>query len=164
LQVAEHSFDIVSKIDMQEVTNAVNQAMREIETRFDFKGSKSSITQEKDGLTVVSDDEYKLNSVKDILLSKLVKRGISPKALEYGKIEPAASGTVRQRIGLKQGIDQANAKTINNLIRDSKIKVKSQIQGDQIRVSGKSKDDLQQVIQLLKGADLPIELQFVNYR
>lgn len=164
MQVAEHSFDIVSKIDMQEVTNAVNQAMREIETRFDFKGSKSSITQEKDGLTVVSDDEYKLNSVKDILLSKLVKRGISPKALEYGKIEPAASGTVRQRIGLKQGIDQANAKTINNLIRDSKIKVKSQIQGDQIRVSGKSKDDLQQVIQLLKGADLPIELQFVNYR
>lgn len=161
---AEHSFDIVSKIDMQELSNAVQQAVREIETRFDFKGSQSSITLEKDGLVIVSDDEYKLGSVKDILLSKMARRGLSPKALDYGKIEPAAGGTVRQRVSLRQGIDQENAKAINTLIRNSKLKVKSQIQGDQIRVSGKSRDDLQKVIQLLKGADLPIELQFVNYR
>lgn len=161
---SEHSFDIVSKIDMQELSNAVQQAVREIETRFDFKGSKSSIELEKDGLVLISDDEYKLGSVKDILLSKMTRRGISPKALDYGKIEPAAGGTVRQRAALRQGIDQDNAKAINTLIRNSKLKVKSQIQGDQIRVSGKKRDDLQQVIQLLKNADLPLELQFVNYR
>ena len=161
---SEYSFDVVSTINMQEVNNAVTQAEKEIETRFDFKGSKSSISLEKDELVVVSDDEYKLKSVIDILQSKMVKRGVSLKHLQYGKVEPAASGTVRQRIALKQGIDPENAKKINALIRDSKLKVKSQIQGDQIRVSGKSKDDLQKVIQLLKQADLPIELQFVNYR
>ena len=161
---SEYSFDVVSTINMQEVNNAVTQAEKEIETRFDFKGSKSSISLEKDELVVVSDDEYKLKSVIDILQSKMVKRGVSLKHLQYGKVEPAASGTVRQRIALKQGIDPENAKKINALIRDSKLKVKSQIQGDQIRVSGKSKDDLQKVIQLLKQADLPLELQFVNYR
>ena len=161
---SEYSFDVVSTIDMQEVNNAVTQAEKEIETRFDFKGSKSSISMEKNELVVVSDDEYKLKSVIDILQSKMVKRGVSLKHLQYGKVEPAASGTVRQRITLKQGIDPENAKKINALIRDSKLKVKSQIQGDQIRVSGKSKDDLQKVIQLLKQADLPLELQFVNYR
>jgi hypothetical protein len=161
---SEYSFDVVSTIDMQEVNNAVTQAEKEIETRFDFKGSKSSISMEKNELVVVSDDEYKLKSVIDILHSKMVKRGVSLKHLQYGKVEPAASGTVRQRIALKQGIDPENAKKINALIRDSKLKVKSQIQGDQIRVSGKSKDDLQKVIQLLKQADLPLELQFVNYR
>lgn len=161
---SEYSFDIVSKLDMQELNNAVSQALREIETRFDFKGSKSNITIEKNELVVTSDDEYKLNSVIDILHSKMAKRGISLKHLKYGKIEPAAGGTVRQRISLQQGIDADNAKKINGLIRDSKLKVKSQIQGDQLRVSGKSKDDLQKVIQLLKGADLPLDLQFVNYR
>lgn len=160
----ENSFDIVSKLDMQELTNAVNQAMREIETRFDFKGSKSDISLEKDELVLVSDDDFKLNSVKDILLSKMAKRNVPVKNLEYGKVESASMGTVRQRIKLKQGIDQDIAKKINTLIRDSKLKVKSQIMGDQIRVSGKSRDDLQKVIQMLKGADLPIELQFVNYR
>jgi len=161
---SEASFDIVSKLDMQELTNAVRQAEKEIETRFDFKGSKSSITIEKDELVVVSDDEYKLKSVIDILQGKMVKRGVPIRNLEYGKIEPAALSTVRQRIRLKQGIDQNAAKKINTMIRDSKLKVKSQIQGDQIRVSGKSRDDLQAVIRMLKAADVGVELQFTNYR
>lgn len=160
----ENSFDIVSNLDMQEMNNAIQQAEKEIENRFDFKGSKSSISLEKNELIIVSDDEYKLSNVIDILQSKMVKRGLSIKNLEYGKIEPAASATVRQRIQLKQGIDQDNAKKINILIRDSKLKVKSQIQGDQIRVSGKSKDDLQKAIQLIKSQDFPIELQIVNFR
>lgn len=161
---SEHSFDIVSTMDMQELNNAIQQAEKEIATRFDFKGSKTSIALEKNELVVVSDDEFKLNNVLDILRSKMSKRGIPLKNLQYGKVEPAASSTVRQRIGLKQGVDQENAKKINVLIRDSKLKVKSQIQGDQIRVSGKSKDDLQKVIQLLRQADLPLDLQFVNFR
>jgi len=162
--MSEYSFDIVSKVDIQELANAIAQAKREIENRFDFKGSKSDITQEKTEVIVISDDEYKLNSVLDILKSKMVKRGVSLKNLEYGKIEPAAGGTVRQRITVKQGIDKEVAKTINTLIRDSKLKVKSQIQGDQIRVSGKSKDDLQKVMALCRQADLPIDIQFVNLR
>lgn len=161
---SENSFDIVSKVDMQELANAVNQAMREIETRFDFKGSKSNITIEQDELVLVSDDDFKLKSVIDILLSRMAKRNVPVKNLDYGKVEPASMGTVRQRIKLRQGIDQDMAKKINTIIRDMKLKVKSQIMGDQIRVSGKSRDDLQQVIQQLKSADLPIELQFVNYR
>lgn len=160
----ESSFDIVSKVDMQELNNAVQQAMKEIETRFDFKGSKSSISLEKEQLVVISDDEFKLQNVIDILHSKMAKRGIALKNLEYSKVEPAASSTVRQRISLKQGVDQENAKKINILIRDSKLKVKSQIQGDQIRVTGKSKDDLQEVIALLRKADIPLDLQFVNLR
>lgn len=161
---SESSFDIVSKVDMQEMNNAIQQAMREIETRFDFKGSKSDIKLEKDELVVLSDDEYKLNSVIDILQSKMVRRNVSIKNMEFGKIEPATMGTVRQRITLKQGIDQENAKRIHTLIKDAKLKVKSQTQGDQIRVTGKSRDDLQKVIQLLKSADLSVELQFINYR
>ncbi|MGG1619571.1 YajQ family cyclic di-GMP-binding protein [Paenibacillus sp. NRS-1782] len=161
---SENSFDIVSKMDMQELTNAVHQTEREIETRFDFKGSKSSLKLEKEALTIASEDEYKLNAVIDILQSKMAKRGISLKNVEYGKLEPASLGSVRQRLTLKQGIDQDNAKKINILIRDSKLKVKSQIQGDQIRVTGKNKDDLQAVIQLLRKADLPLELQFTNMK
>ena len=161
---AEASFDIVSKIDMQELNNAMDQTKREIENRFDFKGSKSDLSLEKDELVVVSDDEFKLKSVIDILLSKMVKRGVPIKNLEYGKIEPAASSTVRQRIALKQGISQEYSKKINTMIKDFKLKIKSQTQGDQIRVSGKSKDDLQKVIQQLRDADLPIDLQFVNFR
>ncbi|PDO10576.1 MAG: YajQ family cyclic di-GMP-binding protein [Candidatus Reconcilbacillus cellulovorans] len=161
---SEYSFDIVSKIDMQEVQNAVDQAMREIETRFDFKGSRSRIEREKDALVVVSDDEAKLRSVVDILQSKLARRRVSLKALEYGKPEPAAHGTVRQRIALKQGIDAETAKKISSLIRDAKFKVKTQIRNDEVRVSGKSKDELQAVIRMLQSADLPIPLQFVNYR
>lgn len=161
---SENSFDIVSKLDMQEMNNAINQAEKEIATRFDFKGSKSSLKLEKDELTIISDDDFKLENVLDILKSKMSKRGLTLKNLEYGKIEPASSGTVRQKIKLKSGIDQDNAKKINVLIRDSKIKVKSQIQGDQIRVTGKSKDDLQAVIQLLRKADLPLDLQFTNLK
>lgn len=161
---SENSFDIVSKLDTQELVNAINQAEKEIATRFDFKNSKSSITLDKEELVVISDDDFKLQNVLDILHSKMAKRGISLKNLEYGKVEPAASGTVRQRIKVKQGVDQDNAKKINILIRDSKLKVKSQIQGDQIRVTGKNKDDLQQVIQLLRKADLSLDLQFINFR
>ncbi|SDC88515.1 hypothetical protein SAMN02799630_01614 [Paenibacillus sp. UNCCL117] len=161
---SESSFDIVSKLDMQEMNNAISQAEKEIATRFDFKNSKSSITLEKEELVVISDDDFKLQNVLDILQSKMAKRGISLKNLEYGKVEAAAGSTVRQRIKLKQGVDQDNAKKINILIRDSKLKVKSQIQGDQIRVTGKNKDDLQQIIQLLRKADLPLELQFINFR
>jgi len=164
MAMSESSFDIVSKVDMQELVNAITQAEREIETRFDFKGSKSSIALEKEEVVVGSDDEYKLNSVIDILQSKMIKRGVPIKNLEYGKLEPASGGTVRQRIKLRQGIEQDVSKKINIMIRDSKLKVKSQIQGDQIRVSGKSKDDLQAVMKLLRSADLPVELQFTNYR
>ncbi|WP_199623388.1 YajQ family cyclic di-GMP-binding protein [Paenibacillus alkalitolerans] len=162
--MSEYSFDIVSKVDMQEMSNAITQAMREIETRFDFKGSKSNIELEKEELVIASDDEYKLKSVIDILQGKMTKRGISIKNMDFGKVEPASGGTVRQRVKLKQGIGQEDAKKINVMIRDSKLKVKSQIQGDQLRVSGKSKDDLQSVIAMLRGADLPLDLQFVNMK
>ncbi|GGG80302.1 YajQ family cyclic di-GMP-binding protein [Paenibacillus radicis (ex Gao et al. 2016)] len=161
---SESSFDIISKVDMQELNNAIQQAEREIETRFDFKGSKSSIALEKEELVIISDDEFKLNSVLDILQSKMVKRGVPIKNMDYGKVESASAHTVRQRIKLRQGIDQEHSKKINILIRDSKLKVKSLIQGDQIRVSGKSRDDLQAVMALLRGADLKVELQFTNYR
>jgi uncharacterized protein YajQ (UPF0234 family) len=161
---AENSFDIVSKINMSEVTNAVTQAMKEISQRFDFKGSKSDITQEKDALVVISDDEYKLKSVLDILQTKLVKRGVPIKNVIYGKIEAALAGTVRQRLTLQQGIPTDKAKEIVKTIKDAKIKVQASIQADQVRVSGKSRDDLQTVIQLLKGKEFGIELQFDNYR
>ncbi|QJC52221.1 YajQ family cyclic di-GMP-binding protein [Paenibacillus albicereus] len=161
---SESSFDIVSKVDLQELSNAIDQAEKEIENRFDFKGSKSSIKLEKEELIVASDDEYKLKSVIDILQTKMIKRGVPIKNMDFGKIEAASLGTVRQRIKLKQGIGQDDAKKINVLIRDSKLKVKSQIQGDQLRVTGKSRDDLQAVISLLRGANLELELQYTNYR
>jgi uncharacterized protein YajQ (UPF0234 family) len=161
---AENSFDIVSKIEMAEVTNAVTQATKEIGQRFDFKGSKSDITQENEALVIVSDDEYKLKSVVDILQGKLVKRGVPIKNLTYGKVEPAQGGTVRQRLTLQQGIPTDKAKEIVKTIKDTKIKVQASIQSDQIRVSGKNRDDLQSVIQLLKGREFGIELQFTNYR
>ncbi len=161
---AENSFDVVSKINMSEVTNAITQALKEIGQRFDFKGSKSNITQEKDALLIVSDDEYKLKSVIDILQNKLVKRGVPIKNLSFGKIEPALAGTVRQRVALQQGVPTDKAKEIVKTIKDSKIRVQASIQADQVRVSGKSRDDLQSVIQLLKGKEFGIELQFENYR
>ncbi|WP_127531700.1 YajQ family cyclic di-GMP-binding protein [Paenibacillus kobensis] len=160
----ENAFDIVSKVDMQELNNAIQQAEKELATRFDFRGSKSSITIDKEELLVASDDDFKLQGLLDILLAKMVKRGVPIKNLDYGKIEPASGSTVRQRIKLRTGIDQDVAKKINILIRDSKLKVKSQIQGDQIRVTGKSKDDLQAVMSLLRGTELPVELQFTNFR
>jgi uncharacterized protein YajQ (UPF0234 family) len=161
---AENSFDVVSKINMAEVTNAVSQAMKEISQRFDFKGSKSNITQEKDALIIISDDEFRLKSVIDILQNKLVKRGVPVKNVSFGKVEAALAGTVRQRLSLQQGVPADKAKEIVKAIKDSKIKVQSSIQADQVRVSGKSRDDLQSVIQLLKGKEFGIELQFENYR
>jgi uncharacterized protein YajQ (UPF0234 family) len=149
---------------MSEVTNAVTQALKEIGQRFDFKGSKSNITQEKDDLVVASDDEYKLKSVIDILQGKLVKRGVPTRNISYGKLEPALSGTVRQRLTLQQGIPVEKAKEVVKAIKDAKIKVQASIQSDQVRVTGKSRDDLQTVIQLLKGKDFGIELQFENFR
>lgn len=160
----ENSFDIVSQVNMAEVANAIQQAMKEIGNRYDFKGSKSQITLEGEEIVIVSDDEYKLEQVKDVLTGKLVRRGVSLKNLDYQKIEPAAGGTVRQRVRIKQGIEQDVAKQINKLIRDAGFKVRTQIQGDQMRVFGKSRDELQSVIQMLKAADLPVALQFINYR
>lgn len=162
----EHSFDIACKIDMQEVLNAVNQATKEISQRFDFKGSKSSIELDhgKGVLLLVSDDEMKLKSVIDILLSRLVKRGISLKALSYGKVESAAGNTVRQAVALQQGISQEKAKEIVKLIKDTKIKVNAEIQKDQIRVKSRNIDDLQAVMTKVKEKDFAIFLQFTNYR
>lgn len=160
----ESSFDIVSKTDMQEVSNAVSQAQKEMATRFDFKGSKSSIELKGEEIVALSDDEQKLRGVIDILQSKCVKRGVSLKSLDYGKTESAAGGAVRQAIKIKQGIDTDLGKQIVKVVKDSKIKVQASIQGDQVRVTGKDKDDLQSVIQMLKERDLPVELQFVNFR
>lgn len=160
----DNSFDITSKVNFAEVDNAVQMSLKEIFNRFDFKGTKTEIKRENDNLAIISDDEYKLKSVVEIFCGKLVKRGVSLKFLEYGKIEQGLGGVARQEIKIKQGISQEQAKEINKMIKDSKLKVQSQIQGDQIRVSAKKIDDLQLVIQLIKKANLPIELQFVNYR
>ncbi|MEJ9211306.1 YajQ family cyclic di-GMP-binding protein [Bacillus smithii] len=160
----ENSFDIVSKVDFSEVTNAINIALKEIQNRYDFKGSKSDISLEKDEIVLVSDDEFKLNQLKDVLLSKLIKRGVPIKNIDYGKIEGASGGTVRQRAKLIQGIDKESAKKINTIVKNSGLKVKSQIQEDQIRVTGKNKDDLQKIIAAIREADLPIDVQFVNFR
>lgn len=160
----DSSFDIVSKVDMPEVNNAVQQAQKEVANRFDFKNSKSSIKLEADKIVLISDDDFKLSNVVDILESKLVKRGVSLRALEYGKPQKAAGDTVKQEINLLQGITQEKSKLMIKVIKDSKIKVISSIQGDEIRVTGKNKDDLQAVITLLRKEDFGIELQFINYR
>lgn len=160
----DSSFDVVSKVELQEVINAIQQAQKEIEQRFDFKNSKSSIELQEEKIILISDDDFKLRNVSDILESKLVKRGISLKALEYGKIQPAAGDTVRQEVKLVQGISQDKGREINRIIKESKIKVTSSMQGDQIRVTAKNKDDLQAVIALLRKQDLGLELQFTNYR
>ena len=160
----EFSFDVVSKTDMQEVANAINQAQKELAQRFDFKGSKSSIELSAEEIVLVSDDEGKLVSVKDILETKLVKRHVSLKALEYGKLEQAMGGTVRQRAKIVQGIETDKAKAIVKTIKDAKLKVQASIQSDQVRVVGRNKDDLQRAIALIKENDYGIPLQFTNYR
>jgi uncharacterized protein YajQ (UPF0234 family) len=161
----ENSFDIVSEVAMQEVDNAVNQTLKEISQRFDFKGSKAEVELAKeDELKVIADDEYKLKSVVDILQSKMIKRGVSLKFLDYGKIEPATGGTVRQIITIKKGVNSEKAREIVAFIKQLKLKVQSQIQDEQVRVSGKERDDLQKVIQAIKDHDFGIELQFTNYR
>jgi len=162
----EHSFDIVSKVDMQEVSNAVQQAVKEISQRFDFKGSKSSIELNKDKaeITLVSDDEYKLNSLTEILKNKLVKRNVSLKSLSFGNIEKAAGDTVRQLLTLQQGVSTERAKDIVKLIKETKLKVQAEIQKDQVRVRAKKIDDLQTVITLLKGKEFDFHIEFINYR
>ncbi len=159
------SFDIVSKVEVQEVDNAVNQAIKEMQQRYDFKGSKSEIKWEKgEEITIVGDDDNKLRSVVDILEAKLVKRGVSLKSLDYGKVEDASGGMKRQTIKIRQGIPTEKAKEIVKIIKDAKLKVQSQIQDEQVRVTGKKIDDLQEVIQTLKSKELDMNLQFVNMR
>lgn len=161
---ADSSFDVVSRIDAQELENALNQARKEITGRFDFKNSKTEIENTDKEITVTSDDELKLKNVIDIIQGRAVKRGISIKAFDYGKIEPAAGGTVRQKIALRTGIPKDKSKALIDAIKSSKLKVAAQYQDEQIRVSAKSKDDLQKVIALLNGLDYELPLQFVNYR
>jgi uncharacterized protein YajQ (UPF0234 family) len=161
---AENSFDISCKVDMQEVSNAINQSQREIETRYDLKGSKNTIEQDKMVLTVQSPDDMKLKAVVDILQSKLHRRGIDLRALTLGDPQPASGGTLRQAITLQDGIPIEKAREIVRLIKDSKIRVQAAIQEKQVRVSGKNRDDLQAVIALVKAKELGIALQFTNYR
>lgn len=162
---SECSFDVVSKVNLDEVKNAVTQAMKEIGQRYDFKGSVSSIELKDDAvLHLHSDDEVRLKAVIDVLQSKLFKRGVSIKNLEYGKIDAAAKGTVRQEIKILQGVPGEKAKALVKVLKDAKIKVQAAIQGDQVRVSGKDKDVLQEAIALLKANDQGLELQFTNYR
>jgi cyclic-di-GMP-binding protein len=160
----EFSFDVVSKTDMQEVANAIQQAKRELSTRFDFKGSKSEIDLTGEEIVLLSDDQQKLKSVRDILEDKLVKRKVSIKAMDYQKVEDASLGTVRQRAKIVQGIETDKAKEIVRAIKDAKIKVQASIQADQVRVTGKTKDELQRAIALVREKDFGIPLQFVNYR
>jgi uncharacterized protein YajQ (UPF0234 family) len=162
----EHSFDVVSRVDMQEVSNAVQQAVKEISQRFDFKGSKSSIelNKEKAEITLSADDEYKLKSLTEILKNKLVKRNVSLKALNFGKIEKAAGDTVRQVVSLQQGLSPERAKDIVKLIKETKLKVQSEIQKDQVRVKAKKIDDLQAVIKMLKEKEFDFHIEFINYR
>lgn len=164
MAATDFSFDIVSRVDQQEVKNAIDQAQRELSNRYDFKGSKCEIVHEKQDITLLADDEFKLQQLKDILESKFVKRGIDLRLVDYGKMEPATGLSVRQKVNLKQGIEQDKGKALIKQIRDSGIKVQAQIQGDEVRVSAKSKDDLQKCIQFVKGLDLGFPVDFVNYR
>lgn len=163
--MAENTFDIVSKVDLQEVSNAIQNSLKEVHTRFDLKNTKSDIQLEgKDAVVLTSADEYKLKAVNDILQTKLVKRGVPLKALSYGTIEPAAGSTVRQKITLQQGIPTEKAREIVKVIKDSKKRVQAAIQGDTVRVSGKDRDALQEIIALLRQKDFGIDMQFTNYR
>jgi uncharacterized protein YajQ (UPF0234 family) len=161
-----HSFDIVSKVDLHEVQNAVNQAVKEMRQRFDFKGSKSEIelNQKDRELTITTEDEYKLKNVLDILQGRLVKRGVALKALSYGKVEEASGAMVRQKIKIQSGIEKESCKDIVKFIKSTKLKVQSSIQDEQVRVSAAKKDDLQEVIEQLKGKDYDFHMEFVNYR
>lgn len=162
---SDNSFDIVSKVDLQEVSNAMQQALKEIHQRYDLKGSHSDIQMEgKDAIILTSADDYKLKAVNDVFQGKLVKRGVPLKGLTYGKIEPAAGSTVRQKITLQQGIPTEKAKEIVKFIKEGKQKVQASIQGDFVRVAGKDRDTLQGVIAALRGHDFGIDMQFTNYR
>jgi len=160
----QNSFDIVSQVDRAEVMNAVNQSMKEVHQRFDFKGSRANVALEEKELVLSAEDETKLRNMNDIFQQKLVRRGVPLKALSYGNVEAAAGGTVRQRVQNQQGIPQEKAKEIVKSIKDSKAKVQASIQGDTVRVTGRDRDTLQQVIAGLKAKDFGINMQFTNYR
>lgn len=164
MAASEFSFDIVSRVELQEVKNAIDQAQKELANRYDFKGSKCDIDLEKDVVTIVADDEFKLGQVKDIIDGKMVKRGIDLRQLDYGKPEPATGLSLRQKLTFKQGIAQEKAKPLIKQIKDKGLKVNAQIQGEEIRVSAKSKDDLQKAIAFVKSLDLDYPVEFTNYR
>lgn len=162
----QYSFDVVSEVNMQELKNALDQAAKEIKQRFDFKDSKTEMTlkEKEKELVVISDDEYKMKAVHEIIKAKCVKRGVSLKAFQFGALEPALSGTVRQVAKIQSGLASEKAKEISKAIKDSKLKVQAQIQGEQVRVLSKSKDGLQSAIAFLRGKDFGVDLQFTNYR
>ena len=163
---SQHSFDIVSNIDMQEVDNAFHQTQKEMQTRYDFKGSKSTIElkQKERQIVIHADDDFKRKAIVDMLQTKLIKRGVSIKALQYGTVEDASGGTQRQTITLQSGIEKDNARMIVKMIKDTKRKVQAAIQDDQVRVTGAKIDDLQATMQMIREADLSFDVQFVNYR
>ena len=160
----EFSFDIVSRVDQQEVRNAVDQAQKELFNRYDFRGSKSEIQFEKDQLTLIADDDFKMKQLKDIVESKLIKRGIDLRQIDYGKAEAATGLTIRQKVEFKSGIKQDDAKAIIKQIKEKGLKVQSQIQGEELRVTAKDKDELQKTITFVKSLKLPVPVSFVNYR
>jgi uncharacterized protein YajQ (UPF0234 family) len=160
----QNSFDIVSQVDRAEIVNAINQTMKEVQQRFDFKGSSANVALEEKELVLNAEDDTKLRNMNDILQQKLVRRGVSLKAFSYGKAEPAAGSSLRQRAEIQQGIPQEKAKEIVRFIKDSKVKVQAAIQGDVVRISGKDRDTLQDVIAKLKAKDFGIHMEFTNYR
>jgi uncharacterized protein YajQ (UPF0234 family) len=162
--MAESSFDVVSSVDLQEVKNAIGQAMKEITTRYDLKGTGSAVDLQGEEIVLASSDEFKLKAVRDVLETRLVKRSVPLKALSFGTLEKALGGTVRQKVSLQKGISSEKARDIVKVIKGTKLKVQAAIQGDQVRVSGKNKDDLQAVMRVLKETDLGIDMQFTNYR
>lgn len=160
----DSSFDIVSEVDMQEMDNSINQAMKEISQRYDFKGSKAQIQLENDSLKLTAEDDYKINAMLEILRGKMIKRGLSPKCLDAGKIESASGGTLKQNVQIQKGLNKEKAKEVTSHIKELKLKVQAQIMDDKVRVSGSKIDDLQKVIQSLKTKDFGIDLQFTNLR
>ena len=162
--MAESSFDVVSSVDLQEVKNAISQAMKEITTRFDLKATGSDVSLQGEEIVITSADEFKMKAVRDVLETRLVKRNVPLKALSFGAMDKALGGTVRQKVSMQKGIPTDKAREIVKIVKNSKRKVQAAIQGDQVRVSGKNRDDLQAVIQSLKAADLGIDMQFTNYR
>lgn len=164
MAATEFSFDIVSRVNQQEVRNAIDQAQKELMNRFDLKGTNSEIIFEKDEITLIGGDEGKLKQVRDIVFSKLVKRGIDPRQIDYGKEESASGMTIKQKVEFKKGISQDQARPLIKQIKDKGLKVQAQIQGEEVRVSGKSKDDLQKCIAFVKSLTLDFPVEFVNYR
>lgn len=162
--MADSTFDLVSDFDHQELVNSLDQVRREVATRYDFKGSRVSLELGKASITLLADDEYRAAAVKDLLETKAVRRGLSLKIFDWGRLEPAAGGTVRQEIGLRRGLTTEQAKELSKLIRERFPKVRPSIQGDAVRVAGKSRDELQAVIAALRELDYPVALQFQNYR